>query len=65
MSFQLQWIQDAAALLKKARAAAPSTATPSGSPWLLDPLWCHQVDTLLTPHTAREPIESSFTRVTE
>ena len=57
MSFQLQWIQDAAALLKKARAAAPHQATPSGSIWVLDEDWCAKVDKLLTPHTAREPFE--------
>jgi hypothetical protein len=65
MSFQLQWIQDAAALLKQARVAAPSKATPSGSVWALNDAWCRRVDELLTPHTAREPLVSSFTHDTE
>ena len=57
MSFAINWIQSAIAVIQTAQRAAPSEAFPQGNAALLDARWMENARALTGPHHVGQTYE--------
>lgn len=57
MSFAINWIQSAIAVIQTAQEAAPSAAFPYGNAVLLDARWLENARALTGPHRVGQTYE--------